>query len=514
MLKIDEVPSSRLVLNVLLVAVVCHLSTGIGFAHKLPPHNISSLWPTGAILFSVLVATPARHWWAYIPAAYVTSVFNDVRAGFSITAFFFIVAGILEVLIAAVGVRRFAEGLRAFHSLRSLLVYIGVAVVLAPFTSAFIAAASAGENYWFAWRVWFLSEAVAFIMLAPAAVTWIAGARWALTGVTMERLVEAATIGGALIAICVRVFSWPTAMEGSIPALVYLPLPLLLLAAVRFGPAGVNSSLVIVAFLSISGAVYGRGPFASSSAADSVLSLQLFLVTMSIPLMFLAALIEERSARDQAMRMLSGRLVTAQEEERRHIARELHDEIGQMLTLLKINIGSLRDPAKPASQRGVDTCLQNVDLAIHQVQTLALDLRPAVLDHLGLPAALRWFVDRIPKEGPATHLALDGADVETLSPEVKTAAFRIAQESVTNVLRHARASNIWVNVVSGSSRLELSVRDDGLGFDIGKLRRSPAARFGLSSMEERVRLVGGRLEIRTSPGAGTEILASFPVAGA
>ena len=131
-------------------------------------------------------------------------------------------------------------------------------------------------------------------MLAPAILTWIAGARAALKKLSLARCLEACLIGCGLLAISVRVFSWPTAAEGSIPALVYLPLPLLLLAAVRFGPAGVNTSLLIVAFLSISGAVHGRGPFAGTSAADSVLSLQLFLITMSIPLMFLATLIEER----------------------------------------------------------------------------------------------------------------------------------------------------------------------------------------------------------------------------
>src|SRR6185436_7379434 len=137
----------------------------------------------------------------------------------------------------------------------------------------------------------------------------------------------------------------------------------------------------------------------------SVLSLQLFLITMAIPLMFLATLIEERREKDEAMRMLSGRLVTAQEEERRHIARELHDEIGQMLTVVKINLESLREPARFASAtEGVDVCVQNVDRAIQQARALALNLRPATLDHLGLPAALRWFVDQIPAGRPQTHL--------------------------------------------------------------------------------------------------------------
>jgi two-component system sensor histidine kinase UhpB len=507
-----EAPGIRLALNVLLVGFVCHLSTEIGFAHKLPPHNISSLWPTSAILFSVLVATPTRHWWLYTLAAYFTSVINDARQGFPVSAVFFIVAGLIEILTAAAVVRRFGEGLRAFDSLRGLVIYIAVAVVLAPFAAAFVAAASTARNYWFYWRVWFLSEALAFVMLAPAVLTWMAGARSTLKSVSLARCIEASLLGLGLLAISIRVFSWPAPAEGSIPALVYLPLPLLLWAAVRFGPAGINTSLLIVAFLSISGAVRGRGPFAGASAADSVLSLQLFLITMAIPLMFLATLIEERRERDQAMRMLSGRLVTAQEEERRHIARELHDEIGQMLTVVKINLESLREPARLASATaGVEACVQNVDRVIQQARALALDLRPAILDHLGLPAALRWFVDQIPEGKLSAHLAFEEDEGQTLSPEVRTAAFRIAQEAVTNVLRHASARNVWVSLATRPSTLELSVRDDGLGFDLARLRRSPAASFGLSSMEERVRLVGGQLEIRTAPGSGTEVRARFPV---
>src|SRR5262245_36691112 len=144
----------RLALNLLLVGIICHVSTQIGFALKFPPHHISPLWPTGAILFSVLVVVPVRHWWAYTLAAYFTSVITDLRAGFPIAAFFFIVAGIAEILIAALCVRRFAEGLRAFDSLRSLVAYVVLAVVLVPAASAFVAAFAGGtESYWFYWRV-------------------------------------------------------------------------------------------------------------------------------------------------------------------------------------------------------------------------------------------------------------------------------------------------------------------------------------------------------------------------
>ena len=294
--------AARLALKVLLVGFICHFSTEIGFAHKFPPHYISPLWPTGAILFSVLVATPIRHWWAYTLAAYFTSIVNDARAGFPLSAILFVAAGLVEIFIAAVGVRRFAGGLRAFDSLSNLVAYIVVAVVLGPLISAFLAAfAGAIENYWFYWRVWFLSEALAYLMLAPAILTWMASAPYRFKNISLARCIEGSLIGCGLLAISIRVFTWQTAGQDTFPALLYLPLPLLLWAAVRFGPVGVTTSLLVVTLFSISGAVQGLGPFAASTPAENVLSLQLFLIMMSLPLLFLAALIEEGRAKTNAL---------------------------------------------------------------------------------------------------------------------------------------------------------------------------------------------------------------------
>jgi two-component system, LuxR family, sensor kinase FixL len=294
--------AARLALKVLLVGFICHFSTEIGFAHKFPPHYISPLWPTGAILFSVLVATPIRHWWAYTLAAYFTSIVNDSRAGFPLSAILFVAAGLVEIFIAAVGVRRFAGGLRAFDSLSNLVAYIVVAVVLGPLISAFLAAfAGAIENYWFYWRVWFLSEALPYLMLAPAILTWMASAPYRFKNISLARCIEGSLIGCGLLAISIRVFTWQTAGQDTFPALLYLPLPLLLWAAVRFGPVGVTTSLLVVTLFSISGAVQGLGPFAASTPAENVLSLQLFLIMMSLPLLFLAALIEEGRAKTNAL---------------------------------------------------------------------------------------------------------------------------------------------------------------------------------------------------------------------
>ena len=287
--------STRLALKLLLVGVICYVSTEIGFAHKFPPHYISSLWPTGAILFGILVVAPVRYWWAYAFAAYFTSVLNDARAGFPLSAALFLAAALLESVIAAALVRRFAGGLRAFDNLRNLTAYLFGAVVLAPFTAAFVGAlAGAGGSYWFYWRVWFLSEALACLTLAPALLTWMEPVR-SVRHASIPRVIEACLIGAGLVAVGFRVFYWPTAGPGQIPALVYLPLPLLLWAAMRFGPVGANTGLLILTMLSISGGVRGLGPFAGGAAADSVLSLQLFLIAVSVPVMFLATAIEERT---------------------------------------------------------------------------------------------------------------------------------------------------------------------------------------------------------------------------
>ncbi len=296
-------PAVRLALKALLVAVVCHLSIQVGHAFKFPPHDISALWPTSAVLVSILIASPIRHWWVYLLAGYSTYAIDVARFGFLASDVLYNLADIVKVLIAAVGVRRFAGGLRAFDNLRGLVLYIAFAVVLAPVTSAFIAAlAGAGGNYWFYWRAWCMSEALAFLVLAPAILTWIATARAPPKGISLARSLEAGMLAAGLIAISLVVLHGPPAVEGSVPVLVYLPLPFLLWAAVRFGPVGVNTALMAVAFLAISGILQGRGPFATPAPADNVLPLQLFLVMLSLPLMFLAALIAERRVRTHALR--------------------------------------------------------------------------------------------------------------------------------------------------------------------------------------------------------------------
>ena len=292
----------RLALYVLIVGVVCHFATQLGFALKVVPDQISPFWPTNAILFAVLVMVPVRHWWIYTLAGFATSIVNDARAGFPLAAMLFLVGDLLEIFVAAAAVRRFAGGSRAFNSLATLVVYI-VVVGLAPLLSGLVGAAGGGSHgYWFSVRVWFLSVAPPYLTLAPAILSWLAFGRTMARGLSRGRLLEACVLGVALLAVSLRAFIWSTAAEEVVPALVYLPLPFLLWAAVRFGPLGVNTALLAVTSLSVAGTVLGRGPFAGVSPHEHVLALQLFLFVISIPLMLLAALIEERRERTNVLR--------------------------------------------------------------------------------------------------------------------------------------------------------------------------------------------------------------------
>lgn len=225
----------------------------------------------------------------------------------------------------------------------------------------------------------------------------------------------------------------------------------------------------------------------------------------------LATCIEQRHAtaelqeKREQLRTLSGKLLEAQETERRAVARELHDDFGQVLTAIKLNL--------MRKERDEAESIALVDGAIARMRDLAHDLRPPMLDELGLAASLRWYVEREARRaGLEFHFAI--APPELRPPlGVETTCFRVAQEALTNVIRHAHARRVDVDLRVVGGALELAVRDDGRGFDVGAARRRAARgeSQGLLGMQERVALVGGVLEIDSVPGRGTAVRARLPI---
>ncbi len=223
---------------------------------------------------------------------------------------------------------------------------------------------------------------------------------------------------------------------------------------------------------------------------------------------------QSREEYSRKLKALSRRLVEAQETERRHIARELHDEIGQTLTLAQLNLQAvLTQPGTEAVRPRLQESLAAVERVLEQVHDISLNLRPSMLDDLGLEAALRWYTNR--------QAALVGLQVKFIVPpltrrldsRIETECFRIAQEALTNVVRHAQAKMVTVELRRTDGHLRLRIEDDGAGFDVETRRQKAVAggSLGLLSMQERAALAGGGLEIKSAPGAGTQVEAWLPL---
>jgi signal transduction histidine kinase len=223
---------------------------------------------------------------------------------------------------------------------------------------------------------------------------------------------------------------------------------------------------------------------------------------------------EALEAANHQLRILSRQLFHIQEEERRHLARELHDEIGQTLTAAKINLKIIAPDVPTKSTRRLDDSIQLLDQLLRQVRQLSLDLRPPLLDELGLVPTLRWLVDQQAQRAGLRVTFTANVDGLELAPDVQTACFRVAQEAITNIIRHSGAKKFTVALRREEERLWLSVRDDGAGFDPAVILQNAAqdSSLGLVSMKERALLVHGGLEVHTAPREGTEIRAWFPLA--
>ena len=221
--------------------------------------------------------------------------------------------------------------------------------------------------------------------------------------------------------------------------------------------------------------------------------------------------IAERRRAEKELRRLSNRLVEVQESERRNIARELHDEIGQLLTGLKLVIEMA---SRLPSDQLLGQCWQAqsmVNELIGRVRDLSLDLRPAMLDDLGLLHALLWHFERYASQTAIrvsfSHTGIEG---HRLRSEIETAAYRIVQEALTNVARHADVSEVKVNVSADAENLSLQITDGGKGFQVSSAIESGAS-SGLTGMRERAKLLGGELAIDSAAGTGTIVMAILPL---
>src|SRR5882724_8323952 len=305
----------------LLVFAAYYLGAKIGFALTFRPHPVSVLWPPNSILLAALVLTPVRVWWLILLAAFPAHLTAQLQSNVPPTMILcWFISNSCEALIGAACVRYLIDGPVRFNRLGNVGIFIFFAAFLAPFLSSFADAAYVAINhwgedsYWQVWRIQLTSNILAALSLVPLIVTWVAdGIAW-LGRIRRARFLEAALLLLALLSANTTVFYKLGPTTDS--ALLYLPLPLLIWAAVRFGSRGASAAICTLTFLAIWSAGHGYGPFSTRSAEENALSIQMFLIVMSVPLLLLAGVIEERR---------KGELTLREREERVSLAAESAD---------------------------------------------------------------------------------------------------------------------------------------------------------------------------------------------
>ena len=512
----------RLVLGTLLTCAGYYLGGVIGLRLIFPSSNIAVLWPSNAILLAALLLSPVRTWWIYLLAVFPTHLHlvSSFQAGVPAPTMLSQAFGnVVQAAAGAAAVRFVSESPQRLDNLRSMTAFIGFAAIAAP---ALAAAAAAylfiltgwADDFWPTWGLRFLANPFAVLCITPLILQ--ADADWfrAIREAPLRRSVEFGLLQIGLLFVSIAVFG----QEGSDPALLYAPLPLLLWAAVRFGLSGLCASLLVVAFLSLSNAIAGRGPFVIQSPVENSRSLQIFLMTVSVPLMLLSVLLEERRRITDALRasfhdvrQLAGQLISAQEGERARIARDLHDDIGQRVASLAINLSRTKrqipDASSPARQILADLQQQATQLST-ALRHLSHDLHPGGFERLGLVQALRERCREFSEES-GVEVRFEVSDTwRDVSDAVGLCLYRVAQEALRNVAAHAQARLVTVLLDQQDGGPLLEVTDDGRGFDPTLASRRSG--LGLISLRERVHMLGGVLDVAAAPDGGTRIVVALP----
>jgi signal transduction histidine kinase len=266
--------------------------------------------------------------------------------------------------------------------------------------------------------------------------------------------------------------------------------------------------------LRVKGQVIGTCNIASRQVgaytADDLIIAQFMADQLAIAIQN-AHLFQQVQVERERLQTLSRQLVEVQEIERRHIARELHDEAGQALTSLMVGLRLVEEEGRQGrvTVSRIAELKCTADSVLENLHQLASDLRPASLDHLGLVEALRQYAETFScQHNLAVQLETVGFEHQRLSPTAETALYRIVQEALTNVARHAQASRVGVLLECRGDRLVVIVEDDGLGCDPRAALRS--GRLGLLGIRERAEMLGGNLEMESSPGGGTTLFVEVP----
>jgi two-component system sensor histidine kinase UhpB len=466
------------------VALAYYLGALLGFSLRLPSSGISFLWPPTAILTAILLSLAPRSWLAANLGAFAAHAIAHSADGLPTSTWLVqFAANCLQATLGAGLARSLYSGPIGFSNLRSVVVFVFAVVLVAPSVASMIAAnvyVSMGWSATFgaAWRSRELSNILAALTFTPLVMVAIARFRH-------ERA------GGSAPS--------PPAIGWRVPLL--------------------SAAILVIGLMAGEYALDDHSKLPGVTPADRLLIVQLIIAVSAVPLMLLAALFTESQSDHRALtesqarsRELAGRLLLVQEEERARIARNLHDNVSQGLAALAIRLAVLERDSVPGDAIPQQTLAELRGSAIalgEQLRHFSHELHPSILQRAGLPAALAAYCNQF-----AADHNIDVRCTSTLAaPDVSGAAalclYRVCQESLHNIARHAQARQVVVTLSSTAEEMHLTVRDDGRGFDMS--RDIGNLGIGLPGADERLRLLCGSLIVQSEAGAGTTVRASLPI---
>lgn len=314
-LRVSWAPNHKALRAALVVAVAYYLGAKLGLALTLRPSPISTLWPPNSILLAALLLTPANWWPIILLGALPAHLAVELPSGFPpLLVMGWFVSNCSEALIGAWAVRHLLRRPLRFDRSHDVGVFIFGAAFVGTFLSCFLDAGvvtlshASSSSFWELWQHRLFSNVLASLTLVPVIVSWATEGFADLRLATGKRYLEAGLLTVAILVVAIIVFNGRKAGINTSPAMLYAPLPFVLWAAVRFGSRGTSTFLLIVSGLAIWGAVHGHGPFLTSSPAQNAVSIQLFLTVFAIPLLVLAAVIQERRHAEARSRASEERL--------------------------------------------------------------------------------------------------------------------------------------------------------------------------------------------------------------
>ncbi len=506
----------------LLVGVVYYLGAEAAFLiGTLTDKIFAPFWPPNAILFCALALVPYRRWPHYIIAVVPAHIMAELSVGMGwLQMFVAFATNIMVVLLNAFGLRYLLGPPPWLNSLQRAVGYVFITAVggpcIAALGGAFVRITGGAEvsNYWQFWAEWYVANALASLTLGAMVLTWLANDHdWAELR-SRSRAIEASLLLAGLAVACAIAFrAHPLTNPSYIPSLLYLPLPFVVWAAVRFQSIGASAAIFVMTVGSIASTLQGSTVFAGVDVEANVLALQLFLMVVSISTFLLGASTDELRRAERTTARLARFVLGSQDEERRHIARRLLEDIGQRLAAATWAMNEQHAPAR------LEDAVQE---SIRDLRDLSYVLHPFMLEDAGLEAALSARLEGYSK-CTGIAVSLEAFGLGRLPAAVELTIFRVVEEALANVRQHSGSATARVSIQRdpglGGDGVVVAIEDSGKGMPwminmaaLVQRLTAPTAGWGLglARMRERVHRMGGTLEI-TSANSRTIVRASIPV---